>query len=102
MAGRKVAGFGTGTKRALHHGDNAFDRLARAMKGRPPEDVAAAELLRRSRLRLARISSQIFEDLVTGETFTLLSTPFSDEIGDGVAFGLFTTIVVIGVLKSCI
>src|SRR5258708_34215846 len=32
----------------------AFDRLARAMKGRPPEDAAAAIVLRRSRLRLAR------------------------------------------------
>jgi hypothetical protein len=73
-------------------GTTAFDRLARAMKGRPPEDVAAAALLRRSRIRLARISGQIFEDLATGETFTLLLTPFSDEIGDGVSFGLFTTI----------
>jgi hypothetical protein len=73
-------------------GTTAFDRLARAMKGRPQEEIAAAELLRRSRMRLARISSQLFEDLATGETLTLLRTPFSDRVGDGVSFGLFTTI----------
>jgi Protein of unknown function (DUF2786) len=73
-------------------GTTAFDRFARAMKGRPPEDFAAAALLRRSRMRLARISSQLFEDLATGETLTLLRTPFSDQIGNGVTFGLFTTI----------
>jgi Protein of unknown function (DUF2786) len=73
-------------------GTTAFDRLARAMKGRPPEDIAAAALLCRSRIRLARISGQIFEDLATSETLTLLPTPFSDRIGDGVSFGLFTTI----------
>ena len=33
-------------------GTTAFDRLARAMRGRPPEDAAALILLRRSRLRL--------------------------------------------------
>ena len=36
-------------------GTTAFDRLARAMKGRPPDEVAAAALLRRSQLRIARI-----------------------------------------------
>jgi hypothetical protein len=73
-------------------GTTAFDRLARAMKGRTPEDIAAAALLRLSRIRLARISSQRFEDLATGETLTLLRTPFSDQVGGGVSFGLFTTI----------
>ncbi|MGD0106272.1 MAG: DUF2786 domain-containing protein [Rhodopila sp.] len=73
-------------------GTTAFDRLARAMKGRCPDDIAAAGLLRRSRIRLARISGQSFEDLATGETFTLLPTTFSDEVGNGVSFGLFTTI----------
>jgi hypothetical protein len=73
-------------------GTTGFDRLARAMKGRPPEDVAAAALLRRSRIRLARLSGQLFEDMATGETLTLLPTSFSDEIGDGVCFGLFTTV----------
>lgn len=73
-------------------GTTAFDRLARAMKGRSPEDVAAAALLRRSRIRLARISRRRFEDLATGETGTLLPTPLSNQIGDGVSFGLFTPI----------
>ena len=44
------------------------------------------------RIRLARISGQLFEDLATGETFTLLPTPPSDKIRDGVSFGLFTTL----------
>jgi len=48
-------------------GTTAFDRLARAMKGRPPEDAAAVTLLRRSRLRLARLSRERFEDLAIGE-----------------------------------
>src|SRR5689334_23139926 len=73
-------------------GTTAFDRLARAMKGRPPDDVAGAALLRRSRIRLARISGRVFEDLATSERFTLLPTAFSDAIGDGVSFGLFTII----------
>ena len=38
-------------------GTTAFDRLARAMQGRRPlEDAAAVTLLRRSRLRLSRLS----------------------------------------------
>jgi hypothetical protein len=73
-------------------GTTAFDRLARAMKGRSPDDIAAAALLRRSRIRLARISGRVFEDLATGEILMLLPTPFSDDIGAGVSFGLFTTI----------
>jgi hypothetical protein len=44
------------------------------MKGRPPDDIAAAALLRRSRIRLARISSQFFMDLASGESFILLPT----------------------------
>ena len=73
-------------------GTTAFDRLARAMKGRPSDDIAAAALLRRSRIRLARISGRVFDDLATGEIRMLLPTPFSDDVGDGVCFGLFTTI----------
>jgi hypothetical protein len=72
-------------------GTTAFDRLARAMKGRPPEDAAAVTLLRRSRLRLARLSSERFEDLATGETLPLLPTPPSDAVGNNTAFGRFTT-----------
>jgi Protein of unknown function (DUF2786) len=72
-------------------GTTAFDRLARAMKGRPPEDAAAVTLLRRSRLRLARLSSERFEDLATGETLPLLPTPPSDTIGNNATFGRFTT-----------
>ena len=72
-------------------GTTAFDRLARAMKGRPPEDVAAVTLLRRSRLRLSRLSGERFEDLATGETLPLLPTPPSDAVGNNVAFGRFTT-----------
>ena len=72
-------------------GTTAFDRLARAMKGRPPEDAAAVTLLRRSRLRLARLSSEGFEDLATGETLPLLPTPPSDAVGNNAAFGRFTT-----------
>jgi hypothetical protein len=72
-------------------GTTAFDRLARAMKGRPPEDAAALTLLRRSRLRLSRLSGEKFEDLATGETLPLLPTPSSDAVGNNVAFGRFTT-----------
>ena len=72
-------------------GTTAFDRLARAMKGRPPEDAAAVTLLRRSRLRLSRLSGERFEDLATGETLPLLPTPPSDAVGNNVAFGRFTT-----------
>ena len=72
-------------------GTTAFDRLARAMKGRPPEDAAAVTLLRRSRLRLARLSGERFEDLASGETLPLLPTPLSDVVGNNVAFGRFTT-----------
>jgi hypothetical protein len=73
-------------------GATAFDRLARAMKGRSPDDIAAVALLRRSRIRLARLSGPVFEDLATGETSILLPGRFSKEIGDGVSFGLFTPI----------
>jgi hypothetical protein len=72
-------------------GTTAFDRLARAMQGRPPEDAAAVTLLRRSRLRLSRLSGERFEDLATGETLPLLPTPPSDAVGNNVAFGRFTT-----------
>ena len=72
-------------------GTTAFDRLARAMKVRPPEDAAAVTLLRRSRLRLSRLSGEKFEDLATGETLPLLPTPPSDAVGNNVAFGRFTT-----------
>jgi Protein of unknown function (DUF2786) len=73
-------------------GTTAFDRLARAMKGRSRDDIAAAALLRRSRIRLARISGRLFEDLATGQTSILLPSQFSDGTGDGASFGLFTTI----------
>lgn len=72
-------------------GTTAFDRLARAMRGRPPEDAAAVALLRRSRLRLSRLSGERFEDLATGEILPLLPTPPSDAVGNNVAFGRFTT-----------
>ena len=72
-------------------GTTAFDRLARAMKGRPPEDAAAVTLLRRSRLRLSRLTGERFEDLATGETLPLLPTPPSDVVGNNLAFGRFTT-----------
>jgi hypothetical protein len=73
-------------------GTTAFDRLARAMKGRSPDDIAAAALLRRSRIRLARISGRLFEDLATGQTSILLPSQFSGGTGDGASFGLFTPI----------
>jgi hypothetical protein len=73
-------------------GITAFDRLAREMKARAPEDVAAAALLRRSRIRLARLSGRVFEDLATGEIRMLLPTPFSDAAGNGVSLGLFAAI----------
>ena len=71
-------------------GTTAFDRLARDMKGRPPDDIAAAALLRRGRIRLARLSGRVFDDLATGESRMVLPTPFSDEVGAGVCFGVFT------------
>jgi hypothetical protein len=67
-------------------GTTAFDRLARAMKGRPLKDAAAVTLLRRSRLRLSRLSGEKFEDLATGETLPLLPTPPSDAVGNNVTF----------------
>jgi len=72
-------------------GTTAFDRLARAMKGRLPEDAAAVTLLCRSRLRLSRLTGERFEDLATGETLPLLPTPPSDALGNNVAFGRFST-----------
>ena len=72
-------------------GTTAFDRLARAMKGRRPEDTAAVTLLRQSRLRLARLSRERFEDLATGEILPLLPNPPSDAVGNNAAFGRFTT-----------
>ena len=89
MAGRTIVGHGTRAKRALALGNN---RLRSAIKGRPPDDIAAAALLRRSRIGLARASGRVFEDLATGDILMLLPTPFSDAIGDGVSFGLFTAI----------
>lgn len=72
-------------------GITAFDRLACAMKERSPEDAAAVRLLRRSRLRLSRLSGGKFEDLATGEILPLLPTPSSDGVGNNVIFGRFTT-----------
>jgi hypothetical protein len=70
-------------------GSTAFDRLARAMKGRPAEDLAAVAVLRRSQPRLARLAGHRFEDLATFDTLTLLPSPMSDAVGDGVVFGRF-------------
>ncbi len=70
-------------------GSTAFDRLARGMKGRPAVDIAAAALLRQSQPRLARLTGGRFEDLATGETRSLLSSPASESVGDDVVFGRF-------------
>jgi hypothetical protein len=71
-------------------GSTAFDRLARGMKGRPAEDLAAVAMLRRNQPRLARLLGRRFEDLATFDTLTLLPSPMSDAVGDGVVFGRFT------------
>ena len=70
-------------------GSTAFDRLARGMKGRSADDMAAVALLRRSQPKLARLTGRRFEDLATFETRTLLPSPGSDAVGDGVVFGRF-------------
>ena len=70
-------------------GSTAFDRLARGMRGRPAEDLAAVALLRRSQPRLARLSGGRFEDLATGETRALLPSPAAESVGDDVVFGRF-------------
>lgn len=57
-------------------GSTAFDRLARGMSGPSANDLAAVALLRRSRPRIARLTGSRFEDLATGETRTLLPSPF--------------------------
>jgi hypothetical protein len=62
------------------------------MLGRPANDIAAAALLRRSQLRLARLAGSWFADLATGETRTLLPSPFASVAGDGVVFGRFAVI----------
>ncbi len=64
-------------------GVTAFDRLARAMASHAPEHRAAADLLRRSHLRLLRLSGRHCEDLATGA-----HPPFPRE-GTGVLFGRF-------------
>ena len=70
-------------------GSTAFDRLARGMLGRPANELAAVALLRRSQPRLARLTGSRFEDLATGETRTLLPSPFASAAADGVVFGRF-------------
>ena len=70
-------------------GSTAFDRLARGMKGRPADDIAAVALLRRSQPRLARLSGHRFEDLATFETRTLLPSPAAAAVGADVVFGRF-------------
>lgn len=70
-------------------GSTAFDRLARGMLGRPPNDLASMALLRRSQPRVARLTRGQFEDLATGETRTLLPSPFASAAADGVVFGRF-------------
>ncbi len=68
-------------------GLTAFDRLARTLKGRSAEDLAAVALLRQSRHRLARIAGRRFEDVVTGEKRDLAPSPLTP--GEGVVFGRF-------------
>jgi hypothetical protein len=75
MAGRKLAGLELALIVPSIMGTTAFDRLARAMKGRPQEDIAAAALLRRSRMRLARISSQHFEGPSDGRNIDVVADP---------------------------
>jgi hypothetical protein len=70
-------------------GSTAFDRLARGMKGRPADDLAALALLRRSQPRLARLSGRRFEDLATSETRPLLPSHASEFTGDAIVFGRF-------------
>ena len=71
-------------------GTTAFDRLARAMKGRPLAELSAVSLLRRGQLTLARLSGAQFEDLATRTTRTLLPSPFSQNVKPGEVFGRFT------------
>ena len=70
-------------------GVTAFDRLARAKRNPTQEMLAALTLLRRSRLRLARVTGDRFEDLASGETLTLLGRRNADTGGDGFVFGRF-------------
>ncbi|MGA3000549.1 MAG: DUF2786 domain-containing protein [Acetobacteraceae bacterium] len=74
-------------------GSTAFDRLARGMLERPANDLAAVALLRRSQPRVARLAGDRFEDLATGETRTLLPSPFASATSDGVVFGRFAVTV---------
>jgi hypothetical protein len=70
-------------------GSTAFDRLARGMRGRPPNDLAAVALLRRSQPRVAHLKRDRFEDLATGESRTLLPSPFASPTTDRMVFGRF-------------
>ncbi|HEX3995193.1 MAG TPA: DUF2786 domain-containing protein [Acetobacteraceae bacterium] len=70
-------------------GSTAFDRLARGMSGPSANDLAASALLRRSQPRIARLTGSRFEDLATGETRTLLPSPFGGVTLTGMVFGRF-------------
>jgi hypothetical protein len=70
-------------------GTTAFDRLARGMKARSGEDIAAVARLRRSQPRIARLSATDFEDLATGERAVLSPKPAAGSVKDSVMFGRF-------------
>ena len=70
-------------------GSTAFDRLARARRPELLGEASAIGLLRRSVPRIARLSGQRFEDLVTGEIWALAPSPPSEISGDGDVFGRF-------------
>ena len=57
-------------------------------------------LLRKSVPRLARLNGPWFEDLATGETRTLVSSPPSEIAGDGTVFGRFATMADRGVIAT--
>ena len=70
-------------------GATAFDRLARAMRGRPPGEIEAVTVLCRSRFRLMRLSGARFEDLTNGETGSLAPSPLSAGMVGEPVFGRF-------------
>ncbi len=70
-------------------GSTCFDRLFKALRGHPPEDIAAVALLRRGQPRIARLSAGRFEDLATGEKRPLLPTPIPGSNVSGIVFGRF-------------
>lgn len=73
-------------------GSTAFDRLARSMKARSTEDIAAVALLRRSQFLIGQIGHDRLVDFATGQTRPLVPSPSSEHRDGATVIGRFTAI----------